>query len=723
MCPPVRRLAGQDKPTTVLVELTPPQSKDAGLGPSCGAYCLVIDVSYSMSHEAQITSDDGEKLGFGWSLLDIAKHATSTLISTLTAADYVTIVTYSSAVKVVQEWIKCDDRGKMAALAAVTAMKPEVETNLAKGLRQAYEQMAKVPIKSQNLYPYNLQMIVLTDGRPTPEYHPGEGTAWRSFGDAVLPRDVDCSVAIRGAYTQLLNEGQAALTAKVGALGRTMVTTIGLGNELDSPLLAHMSDSFLHIPDPGSVGAFMVNLIAQLRSTARLPDPTEGGSAADVTLLITPASAVKAVPGYASVQLGLGPPSSQLVAVAGETEATDSLAVPLGTVAMDQPRHILIELNDATFPALEVKAMLHGRVLGVASLASAAPVKPEVLETHKLRLAAVTALEAVAAANGSPEPLQRLLEAIEASPVAQLEPVKALAATIGTEAVLGCQRDNYAKWGRHYVRTLPMVLRAERRSNFRDAATQGFGKDAQGRDALFEQMSNDAELIFATMPAPTPSIKKAGGAAPGATRAQGDANTLPAEFLRAGGCLAPECVVEAVDADAEYDEEEEEGPGAGGRGATRPLRVEGVRPGMLLRTARGGVARVRCVVRTACPGNRAQLVRLPGGASLTAWHPVLLKGAAGAGGAGGEGWAFPAEVGTPSVRPCAHVYNFVLEGADRVLRVNGVGCVTLGHGLEGAVVGHAYYGTAAVLRDLQRRPGWEHGYVALQEPLLPPTNA
>ena len=99
------------------------------------------------------------------------------------------------------------------------------------------------------------------------------------------------------------------------------------------------------------------------------------------------------------------------------------------------------------------------------------------------------------------------------------------------------------------------------------------------------------------------------------------------------------------------------------------------------------------------------------------------RGGAGGEGGAGEGWAFPAEVGTPSVRPCAHVYNFVLEGSDRVLRVNGVGCVTLGHGLEGAVGGHAYYGTAAVLRDLQRRPGWEQGYVALQEPLLPPTNA
>ena len=51
--------------------------------------------------------------------------------------------------------------------------------------------------------------------------------------------------------------------------------------------------------------------------------------------------------------------------------------------------------------------------------------------------------------------------------------------------------------------------------------------------------------------------------------------------------------------------------------------------------------------------------------------------------------------------------------------VNGVGCVSLGHGLRGSVVGHAYYGTAAVLRDLSEQPGWREGRVTLAAPLLP----
>ena len=46
------------------------------------------------------------------------------------------------------------------------------------------------------------------------------------------------------------------------------LVAIGLGNDLDSRLLSGLSDQFLHIPDPGSVGPFMVNLLAATRATA-----------------------------------------------------------------------------------------------------------------------------------------------------------------------------------------------------------------------------------------------------------------------------------------------------------------------------------------------------------------------------------------------------------------------------------------------------------------------
>ena len=51
---------GESKPTSLLVELTPPQSIDSDIQPALGAYCLLIDVSFSMNAEAQIKTDEGD---------------------------------------------------------------------------------------------------------------------------------------------------------------------------------------------------------------------------------------------------------------------------------------------------------------------------------------------------------------------------------------------------------------------------------------------------------------------------------------------------------------------------------------------------------------------------------------------------------------------------------------------------------------------------------------
>ena len=404
-----------------------------------------------------------------------------------------------------------------------------------------------------------------------------------------MSRDVDCTPAIRGAYAMLIKEGQAAAAVKLkaGPLARTMVTSIGLGNDLDSPLLAFMSDSFLHIPDPGSVGAFMVNLIAQVRSTARLPDPMLGASAADCVIVISPASALEdgggGVPGYvapAATHAGAaGPPASQCYLV------NDTLTVPLGTVALDQPRHIILQLKPGA-PPVTVSLALHGRTLCEASnqALKRAPAREIVLQ--QTRLSAVEALEAAAGGAGE-GPLTSFLAQLEASPFKEDPFLQALHATIKDEAILGCSDDNYSKWGRHYLRCLPMMLRAERKSNFRDGCLEAFGKDAQGREALFESLSNEAELCFATLKAPTPSVKKGPAAAAAVSTNVPAGGALPPEFLRAGGCFAPECTLELlapVDGDA-------------ARVVVAHTRLDAVRQGDLVRTARGGAARVRCVVR------------------------------------------------------------------------------------------------------------------------------
>jgi hypothetical protein len=282
-----------------------------------------------------------------------------------------------------------------------------------------------------------------------------------------------------------------------------------------------------------------------------------------------------------------------------------------------------------------------------------------------------------------------------------------------SQVLLGLGAEQWAKWGVHYCRTLPLMLRTERRSNFRDRALQHFGRDATGRETMFEEESSAAEMTFATLKAPEPSLLQpqapvgvpfaagaavAGHPAPTAQPAQ-RLNVLPDEFMRGGGCFAPEALVSKVVMDAS-------GHAPGAAEAEVPLRMDAVRAGDLLRTADGGAARVRCVVATECEGGHAELVALPGSGSceLTSWHPVRDP-------ARGE-WRFPCTLGTPRVRACAHVFNLVLD-REHVLLVGGAACVTLGHGLRGDVVGHSYWG-GAVLADLSRQPGWTQGFVLLR---------
>merc|ERR1712183_257062 len=121
----------------------------------------------------------------------------------------------------------------------------------------------------------------------------------------------------------------------------------------------------------------------------------------------------------------------------------------------------------------------------------------------------------------------------------------------------------------------------------------------------------------------------------------------------------------------------------------------------------GAIAEVVCLVRTSCTNGRAMLVSLPGGAQVTAHHPVYLDGA----------WRFPADLANSEECACEAVYSVVLNGAPALL-VGGVPCVSLGHGLQEGAARHPFFGTTRVLDDLQDAPGFGNGLLELQPSLV-----
>lgn len=350
----------------------------------------------------------------------------------------------------------------------------------------------------------------------------------------------------------------------------------------------------------------------------------------------------------------------------------------------DTPRHILIDTagDSEVHVTLEVAGREIIRHEGSMEVVASDPLfKAQIERTNVLcGLLAAQPKSANARANDT-QLLKQCLETVSNGPLKE---------TLTAEMLLAIEDDKFRTWGRHYVMTLPIMLRTERRSNFRDACLQMYGKDARGAEALFEEISNATELAFATLTPPTPSkiagasVRSSGGG--GATIA-----SMPAEFMRGGGCFAPTASVDARDP-------------RDGRVVRKP--AADVVAGDMLRVADGSFARVACVVLSPCTGEQSHLARVGPSLVLTPWHPVMIRGA----------WHFPALVGAPVKLGVSHVVNFVLERS-HVLMVDGVPCVTLGHGLQAPVAKHEFWGTGAVIEVLRQCGGWDEGRVVLDEPL------
>ena len=235
------------------------------------------------------------------------------------------------------------------------------------------------------------------------------------------------------------------------------------------------------------------------------------------------------------------------------------------------------------------------------------------------------------------------------------------------------RRDWYDKWGKHYLPSLRFAHQLQQCNNFKDPGVQFYGS------ALFQTLRDEADDIFCQLPPPVPSLR---------VYSRGSAPSRPIDMSAYNNCN-----------NACFD-------GASAillaGGATK--RVDSIRRGDTVLSGGGRPARVQCVVQTLMAHGTADLVELSPGLRLTPWHPVKVDGR----------WAFPADLQARAARPCEAVYSLVLD-SEHTVCIGGVECVTLGHGLEGEVVGHAYLGTGEVVRDLRQLSGWEAGWIAFKE--------
>ena len=243
---------------------------------------------------------------------------------------------------------------------------------------------------------------------------------------------------------------------------------------------------------------------------------------------------------------------------------------------------------------------------------------------------------------------------------------------------------HWSKWGQHYLPSVWFAHVRQEKSSFKDASMEMYST------ADLEAMIDSAETTFKNLAPPQASIKPRNGG----TRDYTAVPDMSRMMNRMGGCLVASSMVLLED------------------GTTR-VRIDELKAGMRVY----GSGMVKNLVRFDVVDTSKQMIyRLKeddahSTLGITAWHPVATNG---------SGWEFPCEsdrfVGKVE-NDCDAVFNVVLEGGDAI-EVDGVKCITLGHGLKDKIAFHPYFGSERVLHDLSLMKEDDRGLIWYRNPLF-----
>jgi hypothetical protein len=228
-------------------------------------------------------------------------------------------------------------------------------------------------------------------------------------------------------------------------------------------------------------------------------------------------------------------------------------------------------------------------------------------------------------------------------------------------------KSRFDRWGKHYLRALMRAHQLELCTNFMDPGLQLYGGE------LFKTLRTNGDKVFVALP---PPVHTANTVSSMSSYYQGGG----------GGCFGPSSTVILASAN----------------GTSKQIKVSEVKKGDRLHVSGGGTAVVECVAQIARLLDKP-LVQLPNGPSITPGHPVRMSGV----------WHRPRDLAPDALIPHdGAVYNFVLD-QNHVVLVDGVECVTWGHGQSGHIVAHPFFGTDSIVNQLQSSVGWQQGYVVV----------
>jgi len=446
------------------------------------------------------------------------------------------------------------------------------------------------------------------------------------------------------------------------------ISTFGFGYSLDSVLLHDIAvqgnGMYAFIPESSFVGTAFVNASSNLLATM----------ARNVILSIEPASGIQAsVMGNHLVQ-----------------KASWGMQLNLGSLQYGQTKDIIINLqSDDAKPFTSGQPLLEATLkytswddpqeVTVSEELNQSDESSTSVEYDFLRLSVVEHVHA-AMTNGnlgeSQTIIRNLVELMNKTGCVQRkeEPALALLEDVtGQVTEAFSKKEFFSKWGGHYLRSLTRAHLLQQCNNFKDPGVQFYGGD------LFSGLRDETEDVFCSLPPPEPTKKPSYSSTYSAP-----VQSMAAYNNRSVPCFHGDCSVLMGDLQ------------------TRSVRH--IKKGDVVATPYGQSARVQCVIKTLCRGNRAFLVRFEEGLLITPYHPVCVD----------QQWKFPCDLHPVREMETDGVYSFVLDSG-HVMVINGVQCVSMGHDLQSPGVKHPYFGSQQIVDDLKRQPGWEEGLIVLRE--------
>lgn len=149
-------------------------------------------------------------------------------------------------------------------------------------------------------------------------------------------------------------------------------------------------------------------------------------------------------------------------------------------------------------------------------------------------------------------------------------------------------------------------------------------------------------------------------------------------------------------------------------------RMDQLRKGDRIRSLQGKLATIDCVIETKLSGQCMDMVRLPGGLTVTPLHPVWENDS--------TAWDYPIDLYDDllaSKKPNS-IFAFVLNSYHSMI-INGVSVICWGHNFNSdELASHPYLGDhQALTDDLAKLPGWSEGHIKLRPGALlrdPTTN-